>query len=121
MPWDVAQDPPGLSRRDRYAAPLLQEPADRLDPFHLQEVLREGLCQDPEACRGLSAALGGGKPWPDVQALLEEAVRRTHGRFRDRLQQVQCTTWGTRGSWRIPKLDGSVPSRRTATTGWPGG
>jgi len=61
----------------------------RLDPFHLRRALREGLGHDPEAYRRLNAALGEGKPWTDVEALLEEAIRRARGRFRHRVRQLK--------------------------------
>ncbi|MFS8639616.1 MAG: ISLre2 family transposase [Symbiobacteriaceae bacterium] len=66
----------------------LPQASYRLDPFHLKRAIRRGLGHDAEAHRQLAEALAEGKPWSEVEAILDAARRRARGEARDRVREL---------------------------------
>ena len=72
----------------RQALEYLPHATYRLDPFHLRRALREGLGHDARVYPRVCEALAAGKPWPEVQLLLQVALRRARGERRRRVCEL---------------------------------
>lgn len=72
----------------RKAQEYLPHPTYRLDPFHLRRALREGLGHDARVYPRVCEALAAGLPWPEVQRLLHEALKRARGALRHRVREL---------------------------------